>query len=137
MNAQQNIGDLIIFINKELKAITEKDLRQFDIGMGQLHILMLYYQDLDNKMGQSDMVRLLGIDKGNVSRNVSKLIKKGYLIQDEETSQIQLTDSGKSIRIEILKVFKEINEKMLKSIPNELIESTYEVLKSMKENMEA
>lgn len=137
MNTQENIGDLIVYLNKELKTITERKLKRFELGIGQLQILMLFYKDEGCRLSQSDMVAALGIDKGNVSRNVSKLIRKGYLDYEEAEKQLVLSHRGKGIKKDIIIAFGEINKKMIEGISTDMIELTCESLKRMKENMEA
>lgn len=37
---------------------------------------------------QNDVVKILKVDKGNVSRSISKLIEKKYLEQDSNNSRV-------------------------------------------------
>jgi len=82
MNSKKQFGDLIIGIDKQIKMNIERDLKQYEIGIGLLQILLYLFSNADLSVSQIDLVKFLKIDKGNISRSIAKLIDRDYLEQD-------------------------------------------------------
>jgi len=133
----EQIGDLIVLIYKETKTKTERDLKRYGIGMGQLHILMLFYANPDKAYSQNDFVNLLNIDKGNISRSVKKLMDKGYLKHSSERSnQILLTGEGLDLKKEIMASFIMQHQSMIVGIDQVELENTVKTLSKIFSNLE-
>lgn len=133
----EQLGDLIIAIYKELKTKTEKDLQAYGIGMGQLHILMLFYARHDSHFSQNELVRLLDIDKGNISRNVKKLMDKNYLEQvPNHSKSYQLSAQGKQLKIDIMSTFISLHNSMTEGIETSEQEQTMRILRKIHTNLE-
>ncbi|MCD4712855.1 MAG: MarR family transcriptional regulator [Clostridiales bacterium] len=133
----EQLGDLIIAIYKEMKTKTEKDLQAYGIGMGQLHILMLFYARHDSHFSQNELVRLLDIDKGNISRNVKKLMDKNYLEQVPNHSKFyQLSAQGKQLKIDIMSTFISLHKSMTEGIEISEQEQTMRILRKIHTNLE-
>ena len=81
MNSHDKLGDLVIEIYKSLKTKVERDLKEYEIGMGQLQILMVFFSETERSLTQNELVKALGVDKGNISRSILKLSAKGYVEQ--------------------------------------------------------
>lgn len=133
----EQFGDLIVSIYKEIKTKTEKDLKSYGIGMGQLHILMLFYAHHDSCFSQNDLVKLLDIDKGNISRNVKKLMDKNYLEHDSEHSKFyQLSTQGTLLKKEIMTTFTTLHKTMTIGIEDEELSQTVLTLSKISRNLE-
>ena len=132
----EQIGDLIVSIYKETKTKTERNLKRYGIGMGQLQILMLFYTNLEKSYSQNDFVNLLNIDKGNISRSVKKLIDKGYLKHDSERSnQILLTGEGLELKKVIITSFIMQHQSMIVGIDEVELENTVKTLSKISSNL--
>lgn len=138
-HSQEQIGDLIVSIYKEVKTRTEKSLKAYGIGMGQLHILMLYYGNPGKVFTQSEFVQLLNIDKGNVSRNMHKLLDKGYVAANSSDSgdatHFQLTAAGLEIKKDIMSSFIMLQQNMTDGISAEVLEQTVQALSTINKNL--
>ena len=133
------IGDLIIFLAKQMKTESEKKLKPFDLGIGQLQVLLLFYEIKPQIMTQSSIAKTLQIDKGNVSRLVKKLINKNYLAiaaPGKARNELILTETGLNMKQEILSTFRAIYQEMTHGLSQEELEMLESVMKKMKTNME-
>lgn len=137
MYLPEQLGDLIIAINKELKTKIEHDLKSYGIGMGQLQILMLFYANTDQTFSQNDLVKLLNIDKGNISRSVTKLLDKAYLEQDSKNSRVyRLSDEGNLLKREIMTKFNTLHQSMTLGIGQQELNQTVLTLSQILKNLE-
>ena len=132
----EQIGDLIVWIHKDLKTLTEKNLKNLGLGMGQLHILMLFYMQANKAYSQTEMVESLKIDKGNVSRNIKKLVAKDYIdLIDTSSRSYALTHQGKEIKDQILTSFMDIHQSMTQGISKEDLQVTLRTLSQINFNL--
>lgn len=138
-HSQEQIGDLIVSIYKEVKTRTEKSLKAYGIGMGQLHILMLFYGNPGKGFTQSEIVLHLNVDKGNVSRNMHKLLDKGYVAVDSfissDSTHFKLSATGLEIKKEIMSSFIMLQQSMTDSLSYEAIEQTVQTLSTINKNL--
>lgn len=133
----EQIGDLIVWIHKDLKTITEKNLKNLGLGMGQLHILMLFYMQANKTYSQAEMVDYLKIDKGNVSRNIKKLVSKDYIdLLGPSSRSYTLTHQGYEIKNQIMTSFMDIHQSMTQGISKEDLQVTLKTLSHIKNNLE-
>ena len=132
----EQIGDLIVWVHKNLKTITEKNLKNLGLGMGQLHILMLFYMQANKTYTQAEMVDCLKIDKGNVSRNIKKLVAKEYIDLIEPSSRsYALTHLGYEIKNQIMTSFMDIHQSMTQGISKEDLQVTLRTLSQINFNL--
>lgn len=135
MKMNEQFGDLIVEIYKKTKTLTEQKLKHLGIGMGQLHILMLYYGNPGGVYSQTEMVQLLEIDKGNISRNIHKLMDKNYLAPAEmDHKKYQLTEEGLVIKSQIMTTFVQMQSGMTHGVSRQDLETTMAVLKAISDN---
>lgn len=135
--SNEQLGDLLIAINKEIKTKIERDLKSYGIGMGQLQILMLFYANIDQTFSQNDISKRLNIDKGNISRSIVKLINKGYLEQDSANPRIyRLSDEGTALKTEIMIKFNELHQSMTIGIGEQDLKNTVLTLSQILKNLE-
>lgn len=136
MNSNDKLGDLVIGIYKNLKTKLERDLKDYEIGMGQLQILMVFFACVEKSYTQNELVKLLGVDKGNISRSLVKLSAKAYLEQGDETKFYKLSDKGKQLKSDIISIFIKINALMTKEIGLKQIDQTVQTLSKINKNLE-
>lgn len=137
MNPAAQLGDLLVAINKEIKIKVERDLKQYGIGMGQLHILMIFYANTGNTFSQNDLAKILNVDKGNISRSVAKLMDKDYLEQDSINPRLyQLSEKGRQLKAEVMSCFGKINEWMTLGIEENDLKQTVLILNRILGNLE-
>ncbi len=133
----EKLGDLIMTIYKNLKTKLERDLKKYDIGMGQMQILMVFFSDIDRVITQNDLVKILGVDKGNVSRSMVKLIDKGYVNQTGDSKKsFSLTRQGVDLKSEIIPTFIQLNSLITKDIASSEMNQTMITLTKISKNLE-
>ncbi len=133
----EKLGDLVMNIYKNLKTKIERDLKHYDIGMGQMQILMTFFNDIENTLTQNDLVKLVGVDKGNISRSVLKLLEKGYIEQSDINKKgYRLTGKGVDLKSEIVPIFINLNALITKDIDPSDINQTLITLTKISENLE-
>lgn len=133
----EKLGDLVMNIYKNLKTKIERDLKHYDIGMGQMQILMTFFNDIENTLTQNDLVKLVGVDKGNISRSVLKLLEKGYIEQSDINKKgYRLTAKGVDLKSEIVPIFINLNALITKDIDPSDINQTLITLTKISENLE-
>lgn len=129
------IGDLLFTVSKQLKTLTERELKEFDIGIGQLQILIIFYSDINKSYTQSEIVNLVEVDKGNISRSIKKLMDKNYIEVDSvNINCLKLTNQGLKLNSIIKKKFMDINQNMLKNLNQEDIQTTQVTLMKISHN---
>lgn len=130
------LGDLVIGVYKNLKTKVERDLKEYEIGMGQLQILMVFFKEMEKSFSQNELVKILGVDKGNVSRSLLKLSGKGYLEQVEGKKNYRLSEKGKQLKSQIMAAFIKINALMTREIESMQIDQTIQTLNTINNNLE-
>ncbi|MHC1750838.1 MAG: MarR family winged helix-turn-helix transcriptional regulator [Cellulosilyticaceae bacterium] len=115
----------------------EYDLKHYGIGIGQLQILMLLYAHTEQSFSQNEFSKILDIDKGNISRNVAKLLNKEYLELDSGHSRkYRLSEKGSLLKTEIISSFFEINRLMTFGIEEHDLKQTVLILTEILKNLE-
>lgn len=134
----ENLGDLIMTLYKNLKTKIERDLKHYDIGMGQMQILMVFFSDIQKTRTQNELVKHIGIDKGNISRSVLKLLEKGYIEQsDIHKKGYRLTAKGVDLKSEVIPIFISLDALMTNDIDpsdmNQLLMTLSKISKNLEE----
>lgn len=137
MRQTEQLGDLLVGIYKNLKTKVERDLKQYDIGMGQLQILMVFFRDMDHSYTQNALVEALGVDKGNISRSLLKLSSKGYIAHDQVNKKAYtLSELGKQLKSDIMEALVGISAQMTLEIEPTELGATVRTLKKISKNLE-
>ena len=138
MNSNLKLGDLLIVIHKEMKMKVERYFKPLGIGMGQLYILIAFYSNKRQYFSQSELAKVLDVDKGNISRSVSKLLLKNYLeISDSDSKKYKLSDQGKNLKSEVISNFISLNDEMTFSINENDLNITIRTLQKIYQNLES
>lgn len=130
------LGDLVIGVYKNLKTKVERDLKKYEIGMGQLQILLVFFNEIERAFTQNELVKALGVDKGNISRSLLKLSAKGYLEQVEGKKLYKLSEKGKQLKADIISIFIDIDASMTSGIEPIQIDQTIQTLYKINKNLE-
>jgi len=137
MNSKKQFGDLIIGIDKQIKMNIERDLKQYEIGIGLLQILLYLFSNADQSVSQIDLVKFLKIDKGNISRSIAKLIDRDYLEQDpNHPKAYKLSKKGLQLQDVIISKFTNLNQTMMKGINEADLNTTINTLSIVMKNLE-
>lgn len=137
MNRPDQLGDLLVNINKEIKTKIERDLKSYGIGMGQLQILMLFYANPHKTFSQNEVSNMLNVDKGNISRSMIKLQANAFLIRNSENSrEYLLTEKGKDSKSDLMSKFKKLNDLMTFGLDSQELNQVIFTLKKIALNLE-
>lgn len=137
---RKELGDLIIFLAKDLKRETETFFREMNLGQGQLMMLLFLLGENELPVRQDVIAEKIGLNKANVSRNISKLKSKNLVSvhQDPEDSRKLLVDIAQesiNLRDDFAEGFQIIQKTLTTDISKEDLETTYRVLDKMYENL--
>ena len=132
----EQIADLLFEVTKNLKKITEKSLKDYGLGIGQLQVLLIFYREPNQVLSQHDLVLALKVDKGNISRNVAKLLGKGFIDFDTDRRRYFLSQEGLNMKGILLKYFIGTHQKMTMGITEDELITTFSSLMKMNNNLE-
>ena len=132
-----------IEIEKNLDAM----LKEKDMRFGQVQTLLHIYE-MDRRgdgVFQDVLTERMMIDKSNVSRNLAKLERMGYLTitpsaQNNRKREIQMTAFAHSEMRHYFDILVRVSNQMMQGLPQEWIETTEacltQVMKNLKTNHE-
>ncbi|MGL4570362.1 MAG: MarR family winged helix-turn-helix transcriptional regulator [Clostridium sp.] len=143
MNNYKCIGDLIYFISKDIKKKMDEGFKDSNIGQGQILTLMaLMRHKEDEFINQDELSEEMGINKANISRNLSKLNANNFIEihlneKDQRKKKIILTRKAYDEMNSIGNILEDIFNDMVNGIDEEELKATSEVLNKMKKNLES
>ncbi|MEG1003444.1 MarR family winged helix-turn-helix transcriptional regulator [Clostridium sp.] len=141
MSNYKCIGDLIYFISKDLKKKMDEGFKDSNIGQGQILTLMaLMRHKEDEFINQDELSEEMGINKANISRNLSKLNANNFIEiylneTDQRKKKIILTKKAYDEMNSIGNILEDIFNDMVNGIDEEELKVTSEVLNKMKKNL--
>ena len=137
MNWMEQLGDLLILIHKNLKTQLERELKEYEIGMGQLQVLMVFYSNKQAMLTQSELAKEIDVDKGNVSRSVEKLLAKEYIVKAPSNGkQYMLSEKGVKLKSELISKFIKLDSIMTRGIDQEEQKHLINILSNISRNLE-
>lgn len=128
-------------LNDAQKSIARLKYKKMDsYGLGSAHTVCLcILQDSANGFNKTELAKLCGVDKAQISRVISDLAEKNYVtVITPERSYRQkyaLTDKGKNVTEEIRSIILDINNFVSDGIPQEQIENFYSTFKIICDNL--
>lgn len=140
---EQHFGDLLYQANKELITVVNRQLAAMNLGYTQLQTLMTMVRLGDgNEIDQEVLAEIMQVDKSNVSRNLSKMQREGYLEiipsqKDGRKKRICLTEKGKNTIQPLLAILGGINSHMTADISEEEQKNMMKYLNRMIQSLEA
>lgn len=141
MKEYEPIGDLIYFISKELKTRLDEELKDRNLGQGQILTLMTLFRLKEkDEIDQDVLSKEMGINKANTSRNLAKLKQNGFIEinqnpTDQRRKQVVLTPKAYEEMFNLEKILKEIHKEMIKDLDEESLTNTLKTLNKMKNNL--
>ncbi len=139
---EQHLGDMLYQANKELITVVNRQLAGMNMGYTQLQTMMTMVRLGDgNEIDQEVLAEIMQVDKSNVSRNLSKMQREGYLEiipsqKDGRKKRICLTEKGKNTIPQLLIILGGINSRMTIDISEEEQKVMIKILNRMIQNLE-
>jgi MarR family transcriptional regulator, organic hydroperoxide resistance regulator len=139
---EQHLGDLLYQANKELIKVANHHLSEMNMGYSQLQTLMTIIRLGDgNEIDQEVLAEIMQVDKSNVSRNLSKMQKEGFIEiipsdKDGRKKRVCLTQKGKASIKPLVEILNNINRKMIDDISEEEQKTMIKYLNRMIQNLE-
>lgn len=138
----QHLGDLLYQANKTLIEVVNKQLTDLNLGYSQLQTLMtLVRLGEGEEVDQEALAVMMQVDKSNVSRNLSKMQKEGFveMIQsdkDGRKKRIRLTAKATNSLDALKGILWGINDNMTAGFSKAELELMMLLLTRMIENLE-
>jgi DNA-binding MarR family transcriptional regulator len=109
MKTSQSVGKWVSVLYRHMQSYLKKSLEPYDIGAGQLPILLLLYRREHVK--QRDLASRLQLDKTSLARTISHLEANGYLQRDTDhhdnrAYNISLTPRARKFRDDLIPILK-------------------------------
>ncbi len=105
-------------ISRMITHIYERELQGFELRSSQISILMVVGKK--GSTNQKEVADFLFIDQSTMSRDLNKLISKGLIEvakgEDARHSQLELTHKGYKLLEEIIPVWKQVHDKVEKTL---------------------
>ena len=139
---EQHLGDLFYQANKELIMVVNKRLADINMGYTQLQTLMTMTRLGDgNEIDQEALAETMQVDKSNVSRNLSKMQREGFveIVQSEKDGRkkrVRMTEKGKNSIKTCVDILNHINHIMTADISAEEQKTIMKYLNRMIQNLE-
>lgn len=132
-----SIGRYISIIHRYFRIYLDRELREYNIGSGQFHILKVLY-DHDG-ISQDEIGKYLNQDKSTTAKNIKKLVKEGYIIRrvdraDRRAYKIYLAEKARRIKPKILKILRRWTDILSTGFKGEEKEEALNKLSKMTEN---
>jgi len=134
-----SIGRYISILHRYGQIYLDKELKKYNIGSGQFHILeVLYYYD---GISQEEIGRFLRQNKSTTAKNIKKLVEEGYVIRkvdrsDRRAYRIFLTKNAQKIKPLILKILRRWTDILSTGFSKEEKKNSLAQLSRMVENAE-
>lgn len=139
---EQHLGDLLYQANKELIMVVNKRLADINMGYTQLQTLMTITRLGDgHEIDQEVLAEMMQVDKSNVSRNLSKMQREGFvqILQSEKDGRkkrVCMTEKGNNSIKTLVDILNEINKNMTSEISAEEQITIMKYLNLMIHNLE-
>lgn len=139
---EQHLGDLLYQANKELIMVVNKRLADINMGYTQLQTLMTMVRLGDgHEIDQEALAEMMQVDKSNVSRNLSKMQREGFVEieqseKDGRKKRVRMTEKGKNSIKTCVDILNHINHIMTADISAEEQKTIMKYLNRMIQNLE-
>jgi len=125
-------------IVRHSRTFCEHKLREFDIGFPE-QVILMYLSDNRN-VRQEDIAKYFMIDKGAITKTLTKLEEKSYVErhenpQDKREKLIQLSARGEQIIVFMGKILEEWNQHCLQGLSEEDIRQFERISQIMADNV--
>ena len=130
-----------VLLNSAEKSISRMKHKKMDsYGLDNAHTLCIcVLAESDGGLTKTELAAQCGVDKAQISRVVSALQKKSYVVSDTQKrlykQRFILTDEGKRVADELGELILEINRYVSDNIPKEQIDVFYETFETICDNL--
>lgn len=126
--------ELLYFAYRDYIAWPDDILQNY--GFGRAHHRILFFVSQNPSMTVAELLKILNITKQSLSRVLSALVGKGYIVQeigqqDRRQRLLNLTDKGKELLSQVSEHQKEQMLKALKDSGMESVEGFWKVLTAL------
>ena len=140
MNRQNDFLLNISALYRHTQKYFDKNMAEFNLGSGQLIILLLVYENEGLSMQQVSL--LADIDKGTTTKSIKKLVDEGYVDiktdeNDKRVKKLFSTDKATSIINDLYALRNEYFGQVMKEISEEDIDSQLTTMEKMAQNARA
>ena len=134
----ETFSNLLNTTTKSLDKLKSKGMEEY--GLSGTHTLcMRQLYDFPDGLTRAELSQRLGVDRAQMTRVISQLIDKGFVVQTEHSSVYRrkcvLTEKGVSATAEINQLVAKINEFVSGDIPPERLQIFYETFSAICENL--
>ncbi len=117
MKTSKSVGKWVSILYRFSQSYLKKKLKAFNLGPGQLQILLLLFHK--EHVRQTDLAAKLQLDKTSMARTISRLEAKGYVRRskddrDARAYTISLTLRAKNIRDKVVPILKNWTRTLLR-----------------------
>ena len=118
-----------------------KDLEDIDLTGMQAHVLIYLYKNRKNIINQRDIEREFELTNPTVNGILNRLENKDFIkrvvsLNDARNKEIMITDKSISLIVEMKKKAKNMENKMTSGITKEELDTFYQVIKKMFNNVQ-
>ncbi|MBY0758239.1 MarR family winged helix-turn-helix transcriptional regulator [Sellimonas caecigallum] len=137
---KNKIREIMLRIDMERREILKPQFLKIGLTIGQGQPRILNYLKKYGAMTQRELADLCCIDVTTISRTLDKMEEKGLLERRKDPScrrshQIVLAEEGLRRASQVQDIFQDIDEQIWKGFSEEEMETLYEGLVKMEENL--
>ena len=137
MDEPKSVGRYISCIYRNFHKYMHEQLKQYDLGSGQFHFLMMLYKK--DGVNQETLAEKLNIDKATSARAIKKLEEKGYVTRirdetDRRNYNVFLTEKAQTLKPKIKSILKNWTDFLLTNISESEQEQLFILLDKISQN---
>lgn len=138
---EREIGFYLKKIFQTMEKNLNKDLEDIDLTGMQAHVLIYLYKNRKNIINQRDIEREFELTNPTVNGILNRLENKDFIkrvvsLNDARNKEIMITDKSISLIVEMKKKAKNMENKMTLGITKEELDTFYQVIKKMFNNVQ-
>ena len=138
---EREIGFYLKKIFQTMEKNLNKDLEDIDLTGMQAHVLIYLYKNRKNIINQRDIEREFELTNPTVNGILKRLENKGFIkrvvsLNDARNKEIMITDKSISLIAKMKKKAKNMENKMTSGITKEELDTFYQVIKKMFNNVQ-
>ena len=138
---EREIGFYLKKIFQMMEKNLNKDLEDIDLTGMQAHVLIYLYKNRKNIINQRDIEREFELTNPTVNGILKRLENKGFIkrvvsLNDARNKEIMITDKSISLIVEMKKKAKNMENKMTLGITKEELDTFYQVIKKIFNNVQ-
>lgn len=137
MNQTKSVGRYISCIYRNFHKYLHEQLKEFNLGSGQFHFLMILYKK--DSVNQETLSEKLHIDKATSARAIKKLEEQGFVIRkkdpnDRRNYTIYLTEKAQRLKPKIRNILSNWTDILLSDLSKEEQQHLFSLLEKISRN---